>query len=165
MCAPPWPPKKNTLFVTNFQCGKAFFLGGQGGAKRMCKIASCNSQMSGTYIQKPYPHFKKMHAKRWWWKVRKTTWSVALLHFILGQKLRSFTSPNTSGWDSQSKICVYCKRYTRVFVNPCKPFAHALPGIMISSRRQLFLSYIHVCQPWLSANVVCTCHWLQQNEF
>jgi len=64
VCAPPWPPKKNTLFVTNFQCGKAIFLGGQGGAKRMCKIASCNSQMSGTYIQKPYPHFKKMHAKR-----------------------------------------------------------------------------------------------------
>ena len=64
VCAPPWPPKKNTLFVTNFQCGKAIFWGGQGGAKRMCKIASCNSQMSGTYIQKPYPHFKKMHAKR-----------------------------------------------------------------------------------------------------
>ena len=63
------------------------------------------------------------------------------------------------------KICVYRKWYTRVFVNPCKPFAHALPWIMISSLRQLFLSYIHVWQSWLSANVVCKCHWLQQNEF
>ena len=31
------------------------------------------------------------------------------------------------------KICVYRKRYMRVFVNPSKPFAHALLRIMISS--------------------------------
>ena len=62
------------------------------------------------------------------------------------------------------KTCVYRKRYTRVFVNPSKPFAHGLLDIMISSRRQLFLSYVHVWQPWLSSKGVCVCNWLQQNE-
>jgi len=31
-----------------------------------------------------------------------------------------------------------------VFVNPCKPFAHGLLDIMISSRRQFFLIYVHI---------------------
>jgi hypothetical protein len=55
------------------------------------------------------------------------------------------------------KICGYRKRYTGVFVNPSKPFAFALLGIMISSRQQLFLIYIHVWQPWLSSQGVFEC--------
>ena len=62
------------------------------------------------------------------------------------------------------KTCVYRKRYTRVFVNPSKPFAHGLLDIMISSRRTLFLIYVHVSQPRLSSKGVCICNWLQQNE-
>ncbi len=34
----------------------------------------------------------------------------------------------------KSKIRMYRKRYIRVLLNPCKPFAHALLGIMICSR-------------------------------
>ena len=46
------------------------------------------------------------------------------------------------------KIGMYCKRYTRVFVNPSKPFAHALLGIMICSCWELYLSYVCIWQPW-----------------
>ena len=44
----------------------------------------------------------------------------------------------------KAKTCVYRKRYTRVFVNPSKPFAYGLLDVIISSRRQLFLSYVHI---------------------
>ena len=59
----------------------------------------------------------------------------------------------------KSKIRVYRKRYIRVSLNPCKPFAHALLGIMICSRWLLFLSNVHICQPLQSSRVVfkCTC--------
>ena len=42
------------------------------------------------------------------------------------------------------KIGMYCKRYTRVFVNPCKPFACAFLKIMICFRLQKLLSYIYL---------------------
>ena len=45
------------------------------------------------------------------------------------------------------KIGMYCKRYIRDFVNPSKPFAHALLGIMICSCWKLFLSYVCIWQP------------------
>jgi hypothetical protein len=86
----PWPPKKNKLFVTIFQCGKAIFLGGQGGAERMCEIASCNSQMSGTYFQKPYPHIKKVHTKRWCWKRTKKIVIAGCVTLYSGAKIALF---------------------------------------------------------------------------
>ena len=45
----------------------------------------------------------------------------------------------------KSRIRVYRKQYIRVSLNPCKPFAHALLGIMICSRWLLFLSNVHIC--------------------
>ena len=63
----------------------------------------------------------------------------------------------------KSKIRVYRKQYIRVSLNPCKPFVHALLGIMICSRWLLFLSNVHICQPLQSSRVVIKCTCFRKN--
>ena len=159
------PPKKTCYLLRFFNVGRPFFWGAKGVQKGCAKlhlaILKCRVRISRNPTRISRKCIRKDHVETY--EKKHDRWLCFTLFW--GKNCALSLRQTLQDEILKDKIDMYRKRYTRVFVNPCKPFAHALPGIMISSRRQLFLSYIHVWQSWLSANVVCKCHWLQQNEF
>ena len=93
-----------------------------------------NFQVSGTITLKPYPHIKNMYMQKDDIEMHEKQHDRGCCYTLFWGKNCALSLRQTLQDEFlKLKICVYRKRYMRVFVNPSKPFAHALLRIMISS--------------------------------
>ena len=140
--AHPWPPKKNRRFVTIFQCGKAIFWGAKGVQKGCAKlhlaILKCRVRISRNPTRISRKCMRKDDVETY--KKKHDRWLCYTLFW--GKNCALSLRQTLQDEILKDEIDMYRKRYTRVFVNPCKPFAYAFLRIMICFRLQKLLSYI-----------------------
>ena len=155
------PPKKTRYLLQIFNVGRPFFWGAKGVQKGCAKlhlaILKCRVRISRNPTRISRKCMRKDDDEKY--EKRHDRWLCYTLFW--GKNCALSLCQTLQDEFPKAKTCVYRKRYTRVFVNPSKPFAHGLLDIMISSRRTLFLIYVHVSQPRLSSKGVCICNWLQ----